>query len=326
MGEKHGHLVRLWGIHESQFPSKDAHGDDLKPFLTSILGEALPFINDLPPASAPTAASPLKQKTVKKLPNSAAPVTLYERTVSAEDLQLVAKEKNLPHLNGAKVQPETWFLRRSVHEDAATKGTADWDEWVRSFKEGHADTEKEFTPTVMSTKLEQQWDCSGVEIQIGQDTWENLTLKLEQSVHKLPAPLKNRVFPVVQVTASARGRRDFVVAQIAARDLQAEKREDDGLVRAAYTSVERLRELKEGKPGIEWVMGTASDARGVLPAWMQKMAVPGAVAKDVDMFLDWISKERKTPKKQDESKVEEPAGTGAATTTTAAETPAETTL
>ncbi|POR36430.1 Uncharacterized protein TPAR_03377, partial [Tolypocladium paradoxum] len=40
-------------------------------------------------------------------------------------------------------------------------------------------------------------------------------------------------------------------------------------------------------------MGTASDARGVLPAWVQRMAVPGQIAKDVDMFLGWIAEERK---------------------------------
>jgi hypothetical protein len=39
-------------------------------------------------------------------------------------------------------------------------------------------------------------------------------------------------------------------------------------------------------------MATASDAKGVLPQWMQNLAVPGAVAKDVEMFLSWIPSQR----------------------------------
>src|SRR5699024_1770712 len=88
------------------------------------------------------------------------------------------------------------------------------------------------------------------------------------------------------------------------------ERGKSGTVLGAYTSVERVREVPGTGAGtgagtgdggdvaaIEWVMGTVSDARGVLPAWMQKMAVPGQVAKDVDMFLSWIANERTKDKK-----------------------------
>ncbi|KAL2427375.1 hypothetical protein ABEF95_012498 [Exophiala dermatitidis] len=39
---------------------------------------------------------------------------------------------------------------------------------------------------------------------------------------------------------------------------------------------------------IEWVMATTSDAKGVLPGWLQRMSVPAAVAKDVGYFIRWI--------------------------------------
>jgi hypothetical protein len=222
---------------------------------------------------------------------------MFERVVSAEELKTIAKDQNLPQASGggSKIKPETWSLRRSVHEEAKKAGTADWEEWVRCFKEGHADAEMKFTPTVMSHTLHRQWDCAGVEVTVGGDTYQDLTLKLEDSVHKMPAPLNNRVFPVLQVTAAVRGRREFVVVQIAAVPETAGAEESTstpvGALRGTYTAIERFREI-DGQGNVEWVMGTVSDARGVLPAWIQKMAVPGQIAKDVDMFLEWIAGER----------------------------------
>ena len=43
---------------------------------------------------------------------------------------------------------------------------------------------------------------------------------------------------------------------------------------------------------IEWVMATASDAKGWLPMWAQKLGVPSAVVKDVGLFLGWVVTKR----------------------------------
>lgn len=80
-----------------------------------------------------------------------------------------------------------------------------------------------------------------------------------------------------------------------------------------YTSIERGRysphqhhgdDASEGQghsgeqPGgvqrgeTEWLMATASDARGVLPMWMQKMGTPAAVVKDVGLFMKWVQEKR----------------------------------
>ena len=40
-------------------------------------------------------------------------------------------------------------------------------------------------------------------------------------------------------------------------------------------------------------MATASDAKGWLPMWMQKLGVPGAVVKDVGLFIGWIREQRR---------------------------------
>ncbi|KAL7935303.1 hypothetical protein V8C35DRAFT_299094 [Trichoderma chlorosporum] len=307
MAYQHGPYVRLWGIRPSQLPSETASAQDLIPLLQSILNEAVPFVSTVPPQPSSSSSSassgrsdqgsgdgPWRAKGCRAFPHSAAPVHMFERVVSAEELRTVAKDQNLPQAsNGSKIKPETWSLRRSVHEGAKKAGTADWEEWARCFKDDHADAEMKFTPTVMSHALKRQWDCTGAEVALGGDVYENLTLKLEESVHKMPAPLNNRVFPVLQVTAAVRGRREFVVVQIAAvpESPSGEEPRSDGALRGTYTSVERFREVDE-QGNVEWLMGTVSDARGVLPAWIQKMAVPGQIAKDVDMFLEWIARQR----------------------------------
>ncbi|KAL2212409.1 hypothetical protein CC79DRAFT_1318387 [Sarocladium strictum] len=304
MVEKFGHLVRLWGVDPSQLPPATATPTEISPLLQSILLEAIPFLDDLPPIDQPTLKSAWKDKGVKTYHHSVSPVHLFERTISVEELQDVASEYHIPHLSGgpSKVQqPETWTLRRSVHEDAAATGTASWDEWVHCFKEEHAQCEKAFTPTVMRTEVNRQWNCEGVELKLGNTVWENWTFKTEQSTHKMPPPLKPRTFPVVQATASAKGRKDFLIVQIAeveevgvktdGSEVSIEKKDHPhDEVRGVYTSVERIREVRPGE--IEWVMGTVSDAKGVLPAWVQRLATPGMISKDVDAFLKWIAEER----------------------------------
>jgi hypothetical protein len=81
----------------------------------------------------------------------------------------------------------------------------------------------------------------------------------------------------------------------------AEYARDKSLVMAAYTSIERIRILPTNGD-VEWIMATASDAGGVLPQWMQNLAVPSAVAKDVEMFLSWIATQRNTVKSSPTSK------------------------
>lgn len=143
--------------------------------------------------------------------------------------------------------------------------------------------------------------------------------------HKLPFPLANRVFPVLVITAKTglTPLHDFIVVQIPVdikflpqalysngRNVlmgdKAIKRKKPVLgfvtcnhllalllliIRySVYTSIERC--VLKGDH-VEWTMTTASDAKGWIPMCMQKMGVPGAVVKDVGLFIDWIAKERK---------------------------------
>ncbi len=62
------------------------------------------------------------------------------------------------------------------------------------------------------------------------------------------------------------------------------------LVHGIYTSIERVKTLPD--QSIEWTMTVSSDAKGSLPMPMQKLALPGEIAKDVGFFLKWIDEER----------------------------------
>ena len=57
-----------------------------------------------------------------------------------------------------------------------------------------------------------------------------------------------------------------------------------------YAAVEKVRLVGQD---IEWVMATASDAKGNLPMFAQKIAMPGAVAKDVGFLMKWLGDRRK---------------------------------
>ena len=43
-------------------------------------------------------------------------------------------------------------------------------------------------------------------------------------------------------------------------------------------------------------MAVTSDAKGSLPMWAQKMGLPGAIAKDVGLVMQWVADRRKGEK------------------------------
>ena len=43
---------------------------------------------------------------------------------------------------------------------------------------------------------------------------------------------------------------------------------------------------------IDWFMATASDAKGWLPMFLQKLGVSSAIVKDVGLFVEYVKKRR----------------------------------
>lgn len=300
-----GPLLRLAGLKSAQLPAATASPEELTPFIKSLLDESVPFIDTAAPRAAdftdpavpaPPASNTLwKSKGTKTHPDSTAKIDLSERVVPVD--------------GGGD---ETWACRRSVHADEATKGTASWAEFSDCIRDRHAETEDAFTPTVLAHREAISWDgAKGVAaVEVGGVVWGRFSLALLEMKHKIPPPLKPRVFPVLQLVASAvppggdggTERDEFVVVSVTVSDLatgslkeHAALSVEKGIVVGAYVSVERVRRLPgqgEDKGKIEWIMATASDAKGILPLFLQTKAIPGQIAKDVGMFLGWVNKER----------------------------------
>ncbi|KAL6250340.1 hypothetical protein RBB50_002642 [Rhinocladiella similis] len=203
-------------------------------------------------------------------------------------------------------------------------GHANWDEFVFGIRDEHSKHEMEFTPSLYDARKVVDWagqinklDGEG---RVQQNKYSNLTMGLYEMCHALPAPLTPRCFCVLVVTASKGDNGDEIVAVTVPVDLASVNRPEttttttakadknkkvgfysslrnvrDGedahrkkiVLMGAYTAVEVVRRDRD-REEIEWIMATASDARGNLPMWMQKLGIPGAIAKDVGFFLKWI--------------------------------------
>jgi hypothetical protein len=300
---KLGPNVRLDGISVTQLPARETPNiepeleDFILPypehFVKAIINEALPFIDSVYPKRAPTEGwrrhgSPRKYTKV-----CTAPVDVFIHQIPGKVIG------NIPGMSPLRPdgKAETWVTRRSLHKDDKTPGTACWEEFVDAFKDNHAQTEIAFTPTVLEARNAMVWEIDGLTFDVDGETWGHGTMKVLEMVHLIkPKPLKNRVFPVLQLVIERLGNfREFCVISIPIRDMEsassAHFAKDKSLIIGHYVSVERIRVLPNTHH-IEWVMTTASNASGVLPQWIQNMAVPGLIAHDVEWYMDFANKKR----------------------------------
>ena len=252
-----------------------------------LRGEALTEISLSAEASRePSRSRSHTVKDANKLsPPSTAPVKLYAHDIAASQLPAEIRD--------AGAAPEAWFARESIHENAARDGSASWDEFDAGLRVDHSANEKDYTPGVIDAYEVMNWDSvlASSERTVGE--WHHVRACVMEMCHHIPAPLDNRVFPVFVITAKQE--REFIVVQIpvATKDLPNVKYHNVPKVTGGvYCSIER-GELIEGGTKVQWQMATASNAKGNLPMWMQKMGVPGAVVKDVGFFIEWCAKRRK---------------------------------
>ncbi|KAH0287018.1 hypothetical protein M436DRAFT_78668 [Aureobasidium namibiae CBS 147.97] len=296
--QSHGQLVRLRALYPSQLP---AHPDltalqgtasalpDLDTFIISVLTEASTFMTDYLPKNFS-----IKDRS-KTSPPAKATVQLLAHEISAQQL-------------GANAQDEAWFARTSLHENKKEKGTASWDEFEAGLLDDHSLHESQYTPDVFDAHKVLSWDDKLAEKQAKVGNWEKIGLNIFEMGHHIPPPLDNRAFPVLVVTARSAGPKDpsFLVVQIPVNITKldkamysthknktagdtAEKRKPVTL--GQYVSIERCTMVED--INVKWQMATASDAKGNLPMWAQKMGVPAAVVKDVGLFIGWNDDKRR---------------------------------
>lgn len=300
-----GPLVRLHPIAASKLP---AHPDltpyqtstdqlpDLSSFVSSVLAEAATFVTGYVPT-----AFEIKSAS-KKSPPSHATIQLLEHHLPASALPVEVRPQ------GGPVIAENWFARSSLHEDRQEAGTGTWEEFEGALLDNHSQHEMDYTPDVFDAHRVLTWDDELSKLEGKVESWEKVGMSIYEMAHKIPPPLTNRVFPVVIITAknTSKSPHSFIVVQIPV-DISnvpsalyangrhktegdtAQKKKD--VTMGVYVSVERCEHEENGH--VKWMMATASDAKGVLPMWMQKMGVPAAVVKDVGLLVDWLDKRRK---------------------------------
>lgn len=205
-------------------------------------------------------------------------------------------------------------------------GTASWSEFIYGLRDQHSKHEFDFTPNIYDARLICEWNNelnqrlsnhTRPESQSKQPMYSNATLSIYEMCHKLPSVVGPRCFPVLVVTASC-SQNEFIAVTIPVdihtfkgsfyssgrnkhegTDAQIKK----SVTLGEYCAVERVHRFPreatklsaegkvhshEGDEDIEWIMATASNTKGNIPMVMQRMGVPGAIAKDVGMFLKWI--------------------------------------
>lgn len=177
----------------------------------------------------------------------------------------------------------------------------------------------------------------------GSPKYTHVTMSIYEMCHKLPSPAAPRCFPVLVLTASVSP--DEFIAVTLPVDISTcplafysnKRNQKEGSTSQSrksvtignYVAVERVhkypstrehaKDAKGEKIGrehsradsgeeIEWVMATASHAKGSIPMTLQRMGVPGAIAKDVGLFLKWI---RDVPE-EEIAKVKNAEGDGSA--------------
>ena len=203
------------------------------PFVKAVLDEAVGFID-----SVPTTFRPMGTKASKP---SESKVQVFRHDVTADQLaddvpwsdsRFPRKPpQEMPH-NG-----ESWFARRSRHLNLSGDGTAQFDEFEFGLAYRHAEHEAHYTPAIFDTYRVLKWDIPrqrpGKGPQI--DNYSNVDMSgmygndsmvvcpvllmhvVYEMCHKLPFPLKPRVFPVLVISATTNltpNPDDFIVVQI----------------------------------------------------------------------------------------------------------------
>ncbi|KAL9006990.1 MAG: hypothetical protein Q9188_000278 [Gyalolechia gomerana] len=272
-------------VNESEPSTIDVNGrPNLGPFIKAVLDEAVTFIDSTLPAT-------FKPSSEKSSAPAAAKVQTLKREITGSELSNIAwLDSKIPRDTPDRIDnmEEAWFARKSRHPNRQDKGTARFSEFDYSLRVSHSEHEGEYTPDIFDTYKVLDWA-------VQDDSTEE----------------ESNFADYKQITMSTKtGTQDFIVVQIPV-DIKT-------LHEAFYSNGRNMKEgdsaLKRKKPilgyaiskasclkqrcmftannEIEWTMATASDAKGWLPLWAQKMGIPGAIVKDVGLVVKWIHEHR----------------------------------
>ncbi|KAI0929154.1 hypothetical protein AcV5_006495 [Taiwanofungus camphoratus] len=163
-----------------------------------------------------------------------------------------------------------WHCRVSEH----TAEDATFDEFWSKLGVDKAENEKQYISDIKKVTLVKQ-------ISPRQSVW---TL-----YYTFPPPVSPRVFTVVQTTylSETSPKIGLIVSMPVdlAGSADLAKLEEKG-VKGRYVSVERLKELENGK--VEWQMATSSTPGGKIPSFIAESTMDSTISQDVTHFLHWF--------------------------------------
>ncbi|MCJ1307853.1 hypothetical protein MMC25_001501 [Agyrium rufum] len=319
-----GNLVRLVPLSLSEIPAHPSIPDSttgqkppLAKFIIAVLNEAVSFSDHSVPSKFTSSGTKSSQPSTSK-------VEILKHTIPSSELAKIPWNSSSSTNSDTDTGTETvaiprpasspsgveenWFVRSSAHENKKAAGTAVWEEFDEGLRVDHNEKEAAYTPELFDANKVLDWDgeTAGMELE---GRFSGVQMRIYEMCHKLPFPLTTRTFPVLVVSALT-GKREAIVVHMPL-DISSlpaafysngrNMKEGDSEIKrkkavlGVYTSIERIRvvpEKTDGKEEVQWSMAVASDASGALPMWAQKIGLPGAIAKDVGLFLKWIDGKR----------------------------------
>ncbi|KAA1471219.1 hypothetical protein DENSPDRAFT_837163 [Dentipellis sp. KUC8613] len=196
-----------------------------------------------------------------------------------------------------------WHCRVSQH----TAEDATFDEFWNMLGKNHSDNEIKYIKEVKKATLLKQ-------ISPSQSIWS--------MYYEFPPPVSPRFFTVLQIahldeTSPKTG--IFVSIPVdVSEDPEMAKQEFHHATRGRYCSVERIKEMGDGK--VEWRMATSSTPGGHIPTFLVESTMASTISADVTHFLHWYHTVRPKADVAPSNAKETPAGQadhGTAISTTA---------
>lgn len=313
MAQKYSNLIRLAPLQvgdlaeHTDLPLSKNPRPDLKTFVTTLLNDGLAFL------SPKSLADNFSHHSTKPCPPSASKVEVLTYSIPAAEIGQIewSEGRAVARSKPRALDSEHWVARKSIHQDISSKsinkaGSASWDEFVYGLRDDHSEHEAKFDPCLYDARPVLDWNRElGLLKARGQlESFTEPTLGIYEMTRSVPGPLSPRSFSILVATASAD--EDLFIAVTVPVSLNtsvdnafysvgrnihdgetAQQRKE--VVMGVYAAVETVRRDR-AKQEIEWIMATASDARGNLPMWLQRVSLPSQVVKDVGNFLKWIQR------------------------------------
>ncbi|KAL8967766.1 MAG: hypothetical protein Q9197_005251 [Variospora fuerteventurae] len=142
-------------VNGSDASTLDAYGrPNLLPFIKAVLEQAVTFVDEILPAT-------FKPVSKKLAPPAKAKVQLLKLEITSTELREIPWfDPKVPREMPDDIADigETWFARKSLHENCAEKGTALFSEFDYGIRIGHPQHECDYMPNVIDAWKVLSWN------------------------------------------------------------------------------------------------------------------------------------------------------------------------